>query len=150
MRQQFGWQFSLSRANLLKMQGEEMKIRDLLESLETRDIHCSAAEVSVLAASQLLHQFGIGAVPIVDEDEAIVGILSERDIVRTVAERADSLLETKIEDVMTKDVLVCEMNDSVEHVHGILLKNNIRHIPVVENGRLIEMISIKDFKVGSA
>lgn len=124
-----------------------MQIRDLLEELEGRDVHCSEAGVSVLAASQLLYQFGIGALPIVNEDEAIVGILSERDIVRTVAERADSLLESKIEDVMTRDVITCGMNDSIKHVHEVLLKNNIRHIPVVENGLLVEMLSIKDFNV---
>jgi CBS domain-containing protein len=73
-----------------------------------------------------------------------VGIFTERDILREVAERADQLRETKVGDVMTRNVIIGVPEDTVEYVMGIMTQNRIRHLPVMEEDELVGIVSIGD------
>ncbi|MBP6819078.1 MAG: CBS domain-containing protein [Ferrovibrio sp.] len=99
---------------------------------------------TVAAACRLLAGHGIGAVLILNPDGAIAGILSERDVVRGLAQYGASLLERDVDVLMTRNVMVCSPGDTIEDVMHVMTKRRIRHLPVLEDGRLVGMISIGD------
>jgi CBS domain-containing protein len=74
----------------------------------------------------------------------LVGIITERDILRATAAHLGPLENVKVADVMTRDVITCSPNDGVEDVMGLMTTNRIRHLPVVEEGRLVGLVSIGD------
>jgi CBS domain-containing protein len=96
------------------------------------------------AAMKLLSERRIGALVITGPDQRIVGILSERDIVRTLAERGPSVLNEPLADVMTRKVMTCSQGDTVCEIMERMTSGKFRHMPVVEQGRLIGIVSIGD------
>ncbi len=94
--------------------------------------------------ARLLSEHRIGAVPVVDGKGHLLGIVSERDVVRAVARSGAAALDTPVEDVMTRKVVVCSPGDSVFAIMGVMTDNRIRHLPVVVGGRLQGVISIGD------
>ncbi|WP_428246162.1 CBS domain-containing protein [Ferrovibrio sp.] len=101
-------------------------------------------EDTVAAVCRLLAGHGIGAVLVLNPDGGIAGILSERDVVRGLAQYGTGLLERTADTLMTRNVMVCSPADTVEDVMHVMTKRRIRHLPVVEEGRLVGMISIGD------
>jgi CBS domain-containing protein len=100
---------------------------------------------AVLAtAMNILAQRRIGALVITGADQRIVGILSERDIVRTLAERGSNALSQPVADVMTRKVVTCSQNETVCDIMERMTSGKFRHVPVVEQGRLIGIVSIGD------
>jgi CBS domain-containing protein len=99
---------------------------------------------SIESVCQLLADKGIGAVLVLRPDGGIAGILSERDIVRGLAMIGTDLLQQSADTIMTRNVMVCSSHDTVQDVMHLMTKRRIRHLPVVDNGRLIGMISIGD------
>ncbi len=99
---------------------------------------------NLTAAAKLLAEQRIGAVVIVGADHRIVGILSERDIVRALAERGPTALNEPIGQVMTRDVKTCTEDDAVEGLMGRMTTGKFRHMPVVQQGKLIGIVSIGD------
>ena len=105
----------------------------------TADPNATLAEaVRVLAARR------IGAVVVTGADRRIVGILSERDVVRVLGEQGPSALEQPISEVMTRKVTTCSMRDTVSELMERMTDGKFRHVPVVEQGRLAGIISIGD------
>jgi len=96
------------------------------------------------AAIKLLAERRIGAVVILGADDRIVGILSERDIVRTLAEHGPTALHQPVGQVMTRDVQTCSETDTIESLMGHMTTGKFRHMPVVEQGKLIGIVSIGD------
>jgi CBS domain-containing protein len=96
------------------------------------------------AAVKLLTEQRIGAVVILGADHRIVGILSERDIVRALAEHGPTVLNEPVGKVMTRDVKTCSENDTIDGLMGRMTTGKFRHMPVVEQGRLIGIVSIGD------
>lgn len=96
------------------------------------------------AAVKLLAERRIGAVVVLGADHRIVGILSERDIVRAIAEHGPKALHQPVGQVMTRDVKTCFEADTVESLMGRMTTGKFRHMPVVEQGRLVGIISIGD------
>jgi CBS domain-containing protein len=92
----------------------------------------------------LLAEQRIGAVVILGADHRIVGILSERDIVRVLAEHGPTVLNEPVGQVMTRDVKTCSENDTIESLMGRMTTGKFRHMPVVEQGNLIGIVSIGD------
>jgi CBS domain-containing protein len=86
----------------------------------------------------------IGAAPVLDEDGHILGILSERDIMRIVGEMEGEIVKKTAEDVMTPLVATCTPEDTVKHVMGLMTSLRCRHIPVMEGGVLRGLVSIGD------
>lgn len=99
---------------------------------------------SLAEAAKLLTQERIGALLIRNAAGEMIGILSERDIVRAVARDGAGVLERPVSIMMTRDVICCAPQDSVADVMGMMTDRRFRHLPVKHNGKLIGMISIGD------
>jgi CBS domain-containing protein len=116
-------------ADVLKAKGAvvatiapDMAVRDLLASLVSRNI---------------------GAMVVIDS-AGVVGIVSERDVVRRLHEHGADLLDRPVSDIMTSRVITCTPTESVDSLSGLMTTNRVRHVPVVEDGRLIGIVSIGD------
>jgi CBS domain-containing protein len=107
------------------------------------DVLTVTPESSVAALVKLLAERRIGAVPVVDAAGRVKGIVSERDIVRALA--ADStVLDRQIEALMTREVKTCGLQDTVADLMEVMTRGRFRHLPVVENGKLVGIVSIGD------
>jgi CBS domain-containing protein len=94
-------------------------------------------------AVSLLTQHGIGAIVVMDGSRAPVGIISERDIIREASRNSD-FLAAFVGDVMTRDVIYGSCDDDVEAVLHTMTINHFRHVPIVEDGELVGIVSIGD------
>ena len=95
-------------------------------------------------ASKLLADNKIGALPITNDSGSILGILSERDIIKEISLKGGSGLESKVEDVMTTTVSCCGRFDTLKSVIERMNEGRFRHMPVIENDIVVEFISISD------
>lgn len=86
----------------------------------------------------------IGLVLVLDEDHTIVGIVSERDIVHAIAQNAGSVQDLSVKDIMTKNVLTCTPDDDLADIMGVMTHKRVRHLPVLNDGKLVGLISIGD------
>lgn len=100
------------------------------------------APVSELLA--LLAEHNIGSAVVVDGDENLVGIVSERDVVRQVHRQSSALLGTSVAEIMSSDVVTCVPEDDLVTVLRTMTDRRFRHIPVVVDGRLSGIVSIGD------
>lgn len=98
----------------------------------------------VSKASQILHENRIGAALVKDGSGKIVGILSERDIVRGVAVNQETCLAMKVSDLMTHPVISCVPTDGIDKIMELMTDRRIRHLPVMDGGKLLGIISIGD------
>ncbi len=105
----------------------------------TADPNATLAEaVRILAARR------IGALVVTGADRRIIGIVSERDVVRVLGDRGPAALEQPISEVMTRKVTTCSMRDTVAELMERMTEGKFRHVPVVEDGRLAGIVSIGD------
>jgi CBS domain-containing protein len=100
-------------------------------------------DANVLQALELMTQKDIGALPVLDETK-LVGIISERDIVQMLSHAKTFYPEETIEKYMTREVIVTNLDTTVEECMTLMTNYHIRHLPVVEEGKLIGLISIGD------
>ena len=100
--------------------------------------------VDLAAAVKLLTERHIGSVVILGADHRIVGILSERDIVRALAEHGPTGLSEPVGQVMTRDVKTCSEEDTIEGLMSRMTTGKFRHMPVVQQEKLIGIVSIGD------
>jgi CBS domain-containing protein len=96
------------------------------------------------AAVKLLGEKKIGAVLVLNVAGRIEGILSERDIVRVLSERGASVLDEPVSNVMTRKVVSCRQSDTVSGIMEMMTLGKFRHLPVVEDGKVVGLISIGD------
>lgn len=94
--------------------------------------------------SQQLSTRRIGSVLVVDRFDHVAGIVSERDVVSALAQSGKAALEMQASEVMTRNVVTCDPDDSIDHVMEIMTRGRIRHLPVVQRGELLGLISIGD------
>jgi CBS domain-containing protein len=99
---------------------------------------------NLAAAARLLAERRIGAVVVAGVDRRVIGILSERDIVRALAEHGGAALERPISQVMTRKVATCTEAETIVSIMERMTDGKFRHVPVVEEGRLVGIISIGD------
>ncbi|MEX0842580.1 MAG: CBS domain-containing protein [Xanthobacteraceae bacterium] len=95
-------------------------------------------------AAKLLVARKIGAVVVVGADNRVVGILSERDIVRALSERGGAALQEQVAQVMTRKVATCTLNETIHSIMERMTAGKFRHVPVIEQGRLAGIVSIGD------
>jgi CBS domain-containing protein len=98
---------------------------------------------TVTALLALLAEHNVGALVVCADDE-VVGIVSERDIVRQIADRGAELLDARIEQIMSTAVVSTGSQDSVDNVAETMTERRIRHMPVIDDGRLVGIVSIGD------
>jgi CBS domain-containing protein len=99
---------------------------------------------TVASVVEVLVQNRIGAAPVVNEDGQLVGIISERDIIRGISEHADALLTLPAERLMTREVRTCTSEDRLVDIMQVMTLQRIRHLPVVQNEALHGIVSIGD------
>lgn len=107
-------------------------------------VHVVDGGASLSEAAVELHQLRVGAMVVVDGAGALSGVLSERDIVRQVARRGADALKDRVETAMTRDVITAAPNETVDACLSRMTDRRIRHLPVLEKGRLVGIVSIGD------
>lgn len=98
----------------------------------------------VTDAARLMCEKKVGCLVAIDRDEKIVGIITERDILAWIGSASPSTFSARVGEVMTEDVLSISPEVSVEQARAIMAENDIRHLPVVQDGRAVGMISVRD------
>lgn len=119
-----------------------MKVSDILKG-KVSNIYSVTGQASVYEAIKLMGEKNIGAL-LVMEGEKLSGILSERDYARKVVLRGKSSRETMVKDIMTENVLTVTTSDTIETCMEIMTQKHIRHLPILEAGKVLGMISIGD------
>jgi CBS domain-containing protein len=114
--------------------------RDLISG---QDLSVILKTETVFDAAKLMTDRRIGALPVL-EGERVVGIFSERDVMNRVVARNLNPHQTTVEQVMTKDLIVAEPDEDIEAIITRMKQSNIRHLPIVENGKLLGLLSIRD------
>lgn len=108
------------------------------------DVVSMRPNATILDACRLLTERRIGAVLVLDEGGRVVGVFSERDVVRRIAEQGARALDLPLAEVMTRNVLTCKPEDSVDDVMAVMTARRVRHLPVLDDGKLIGLVSIGD------
>lgn len=119
-----------------------MSITSILNRKGT-EVTTIGAEDGLTDAVALLARERIGALVVLD-GERIAGILSERDIVRRLAEEGATALDRQVGDLMSREVTTCAPDAAINDVMGTMTHHRIRHLPVVDGGRLVGIVSIGD------
>ena len=109
-----------------------------------REVFTIEPGASLAAAAKLLSERRIGAVLILGADRRLVGVISERDIVQALAARGAAALDEPVSQTMTRRVETCNENDTIGSIMERMTTGKFRHVPVVEQGRLVGMVSIGD------
>jgi CBS domain-containing protein len=119
-----------------------MTVRSILDSKGHQVLNVEP-DAKLAAAVKILGEKKIGAVLVMSQGR-IEGILSERDIVRVLSERGAAVLEEPVSGVMTRKVVSCRQSDTVAGIMEMMTLGKFRHLPVVEDGRVVGLISIGD------
>jgi CBS domain-containing protein len=119
-----------------------MTVRSILDT-KGHDILSVEPDTKLSAAIKMLGERKIGAVLVMSQGK-VDGILSERDIVRVLAERGARVLDEPVNDVMTRKVVSCRQSDTVGGIMEMMTLGKFRHLPVIEEGRVVGLISIGD------
>jgi|SRR5215471_16034603 len=109
-----------------------------------RDVLAIRPDATLFEAARILSKNRIGALVVQDDDGGLNGIISEREIVRAIAEEGAPGLATTVGERMVSDVATCEENDTIAEIMEMMTRCRFRHLPVVENGRVAGIISIGD------
>ncbi|WP_018239540.1 CBS domain-containing protein [Ensifer sp. BR816] len=120
-----------------------MSVKAILNE-KGRSVVTVTPQVTVQQAATYLHDNHIGAVVVVDADEHIVGILTERDVVASIAKYGAGCLEKPVSSIMWQKVYCCGEEMSVQSLMEMMSKLRARHLPVEQEGRLAGIISIGD------
>ena len=118
-----------------------MLIRDILKKKGSKTITTSK-ETKVVDIAHILTKEKIGAIVIL-EKEKVIGILSERDIVRAFTQKK-SVRNTKAQEIMTKNVFTCSLEDNNEDLLTLMVNKHFRHLPVLDKNKLVGVVSIGD------
>jgi CBS domain-containing protein len=109
-----------------------------------RGVFTTTEDVSLLDIAKLLAQHDIGCIVIVGNDDKIAGIVSERDLMRAISQDGPKVLKEPVSDFMTKTVVTTREVDTINSLMSEMTARRFRHMPVVERGRLIGLVSIGD------
>jgi len=120
-----------------------MKVEDVLKKKGRRVFTIKQTE-TIAALSRALRENRVGAYVVSHNGKSIDGIISERDIAYSLAERRGELHLLPVAALMTKHVVTCSPDDSVQAAASIMHDRRIRHLPVKENGELVGIISLRD------
>ena len=121
---------SMNVAAILKMKG--------------KGVFTASADTSLLEIAKLLDQHGIGCIVIEGEEGKVAGIVSERDLVRAIGQSGPKVLKDPVSGYMTKTVVTAREADTIDRLMSEMTTHRFRHMPVVERGRLIGLVSIGD------
>jgi CBS domain-containing protein len=120
-----------------------VQVRDLLRH-KGRGVATVSPEVTVADLLSRLAENNVGAMVVTSESGSVRGIVSERDVVRALHRKGSGLLTETVSSIMTSEVTTATPDDSVESLARIMTESRIRHLPVIEDGRLAGIVSIGD------
>lgn len=121
-----------------------MLVRKILGTKETAGVLTIPPSMTVAEAAAELSSRKIGCLIVSTDGKTAVGILSERDIVRELGRRGVSCLNDPVSDLMTKALVTCGPDETADDVLGKMTQGRFRHMPVLENGEMLGLISIGD------
>lgn len=124
--------------------GNMKKLKSVSQIIRNRRLFCVSPDDMARQACKVMTNRKVGALPVIDDNGTLVGVISERDIVRRCIGGKLKTIKTPIRDVMTPDPIVAKADDTIVVAIAVMMQNNIRHLPVVENGVVIGMISIRE------
>jgi len=120
-----------------------MQVENILQS-KGRAVHTLPTGASIAEAVEMLNTRRIGAIVVTTADGKVAGILSERDVVRHLGKDWSSLSSRPVSEVMTKDVVTMSRRATIAEVMERMTERRIRHLPIVDNGELVGIVSIGD------
>ena len=121
-----------------------MLVQQILKSKSDDGVVTMPPGTSLAEAAAILASRRIGAVVVSPDGKTVAGILSERDIVRELAGKGAACMASEVEAVMTTDIVTCGCSDGSDAVLALMTKGRFRHMPVVEGGEMVGLISIGD------
>ena len=121
----------------------QLTIADVLKNRAAPVVTCRPDDTIQLVVG-LLDRHKIGALPVIDGDGRLVGVVSERDIIRLLAANKDDVRARKVSDLMTRDVATCALATTVKDAVRLMDKRRIRHLPVMDGSRVADMVSLRD------
>ena len=120
------------------------KVREVL-SVKGDQVHTISEACSVLEAVKRMNDLKIGCLVVISEEGAPNGMITERDVLRRIATVGNDLSHVEVEEVMTKSVIVCDLDDQIEKVRSIMKSQYVRQLPVVAaDGKLLGIVSLGD------
>lgn len=120
-----------------------MTVRKILEE-KGRDVFSMHPDATLVEAAEAMAKKRIGALVLIGDGGDLAGVLSERDIVRMIGTRGPHCLNDRIGSVMTVEVVTCSEETTVNEVMEIMTRGRFRHLPVIQGGKLVGMVSIGD------
>ena len=123
-----------------------MLVSDMLKSNQQVLATCIPDEL-IASICKRLSLLNVGAFPVCDAHGALVGVISERDVVRAFAKDGAALVERHVRDLMTREVVTCAHDQTMLEAEKLMHKHRIRHVPVMDGAKLVGMLSIRDITV---
>ncbi len=120
-----------------------MHIHEVLQSKGSRAVETIAPDATVRELVSRLAEHNIGALVVSGDGETALGIVSERDVVRQLPSGVEEL-DAAVSTIMTTDIKVCDLDDTLESLMATMTEHRIRHVPVVRDGKLAGIVSIGD------
>lgn len=120
-----------------------MQVKSIL-AVKGNDVATAAPDTPLMTVIEQLSERNIGAIVVTDGQRKVVGIISERDVVRAMARKGASVLDQLVSDFMTSEVITCSEDDSTHDLMTKMTTGRFRHLPVVADGKLEGIISIGD------
>ncbi len=120
-----------------------MELSEIIASREG-EVITVGTDAKIADVTRTLAVEGLGAVVVTDDDGKLAGIISERDIVRALNERGGGVQDLGVSELMTRSVITCTPENSIEEVMALMTSHGIRHLPVVDGGALLGVVSILD------
>jgi CBS domain-containing protein len=120
-----------------------MRVRDVLNAKGGRIVTIDPAATAAEAVARMVEN-NIGSLPVVEPDGQLVGVISERDLIRELHDRGDQFAGTIIRAIMTLDPITCDADDEVEAVMGLMSERRIAKVPVADRGCLVGIVSVGD------
>ena len=118
--------------------------RKLVTKLSNRECFTLTVKDNLKTASEKFHIHNVGVMPVLDEkDKSVIGIISERDIARNIY-RDEFSADLSVDKLMSRNIISCNLNTSVTELMEMISKHKIRHIPIIEEKKLLGIVSIGD------
>ncbi len=120
-----------------------MKVRDFIKLKDRKPITIGRNE-TVQAAIKILVDNNIGALPVVDDKDRLIGIVSERDLLKECLNNSSTIGSRQVQEIMTGYVAIASPNEDLEYAASVMKQKRIRHLPVVVDSKVTGMISMRD------
>ncbi len=120
-----------------------MKVQDILKEKGTRVVS-TQDETLLIDAMALFFANKVGSLLVVDKYDKILGIVAPNDVLKGIHNNLDGITTMKVKEVMVSDLIVATLEDDIDYIQNIMTENRVRHIPILEKGDLVGLVSIGD------